>query len=302
MNRKLQEAYIVAAVRTPIGKAPRGTLRNTRPDDLLVHTLQSVLSKVPQLDKNLIEDLIVGCAMPEGEQGCNVARMAVLLAGLPNTIGGVTVNRLCASGLTAIAMAADRIQTGQADVMIAAGVESMSRVPMMGYHPSFNPHIFENDEALGLAYGMGITAENVAQQWKISREDQDQFSMSSHQKAVQAQTKNAFNDEICPLTLTSKEQGNKENNSLSSSLFSKDEGPRSDTSIEKLSKLKPAFAQGGSVTAGNSSQMSDGAGAIILVSEKMLKALNLSPMARWLSFAIRGVPISWALVLKLQFR
>ena len=176
MSKQLQDAYIVAATRTPIGKAPRGMFKNTRPDDLLVHALQSALAQVPSLDPNLIEDAIVGCSFPEAEQGLNMARMGVLLAGLPKTVGGVTVNRYCASGLTAIAMAADRIRVGEADVMIAAGAESMSMVPMMGHHPSMNMGIFK-EENIGMAYGMGLTAEKVATQWKVSREAQDQFCL-----------------------------------------------------------------------------------------------------------------------------
>ena len=195
MSKQLQDAYIVAATRTPIGKAPRGMFRNTRPDDLLVRALQSAVSQVPNLDPALIEDAIVGCSFPEAEQGGNMARMAVLLAGLPKSVGGVTVNRFCASGITAIAMAADRIRVGQADVMIAAGAESMSMVPMMGHHPSMNMNIFK-DENIGMAYGMGLTAEKVAQQWKISREAQDPFSVDSHRKAIAAQQAGYFNDEM----------------------------------------------------------------------------------------------------------
>ncbi len=176
MSQQIQDAYIVAATRTPIGKAPRGMFRHTRPDDLLVRAMQSAVAQVPGLDPALIEDAIVGCSFPEAEQGLNLARMAVLLAGLPKTVGGVTVNRYCASGITAVAMAADRIRVGQADVMIAAGVESMSMVPMMGHHPSMNMGIFK-DENVGMAYGMGLTAENVARQWKVSREAQDQFAL-----------------------------------------------------------------------------------------------------------------------------
>ena len=186
MTKQLQEAYVVAATRTPIGKAPRGMFKNVRPDDLLVRAIQSAVAQVPGLDTNLIEDAIVGCSFPEAEQGLNMARNAVLLAGLPHTVGGVTINRYCASGLTAVAMAADRIRVGEADVMIAAGAESMSMVPMMGHHPSMNMGIFK-DENIGMAYGMGLTAEKAAQQWKISREAQDAFALASHQKAIAAQ-------------------------------------------------------------------------------------------------------------------
>src|SRR3954464_15785225 len=200
MSKQLQDAYIVAAARTPIGKAPRGMFRNVRPDDLLVRAIQSALAQVPGLDPKLIEDAIVGCSFPEAEQGLNMARNAVLLAGLPNSIGGVTVNRYCASGITAVAMAADRIRVGEADVMIAAGAESMSIVPMMGHHPSMNMNIFK-DENIGMAYGMGLTAEKVAQQWKVSREAQDQFALASHQKAIASQAPGEREGEITPIEI-----------------------------------------------------------------------------------------------------
>src|SRR5258706_3662595 len=201
MSKQVQEAYIVAATRTPIGKAPRGAFKNVRPDDLLVHAIRSALARVPALDPKLIEDAIVGCAMPEAEQGMNVARIGVLLAGLPNTVGGVTVNRFCASGVTALAMAADRIRVGEADVVIAAGTESMSMVPMTGNVPSVNPNVFAGDDNIGIAYGMGLTAEKVAERWKVSREDQDSFALRSHQKAVAAQKAGAFADEISPIEI-----------------------------------------------------------------------------------------------------
>jgi acetyl-CoA acyltransferase len=194
MTKQLQDAYIVAATRTPIGKAPRGMFKNTRPDDLLVRVMQSALAQVPGLDPKLIEDAIIGCSFPEGAQGLNMARNAVLLAGLPNTIGGVTINRYCASGITAVAMAADRIRVGQADVMFAGGAESMSMVPMMGFHPSVNMDVFK-DENIGMAYGMGLTGERVAQQWKVSREAQDAFALESHRRALAAQAAGEFNDE-----------------------------------------------------------------------------------------------------------
>lgn len=289
--KALQDAYIVAAARTPIGKAPRGMFKNTRPDDLLVCALQAALAQVPGLDPVLIDDAIVGCAMPESEQGFNVARIAVLLAGLPNSVGGVTINRFCASGMTAISMAADRIRVGEADVMIAAGTESMSMVPMGGFHPSFNPLIVAKNENIGMAYGMGMTAEKVAEQWKISREAQDQFALQSHQKALRAIEAGEFREEICPVniveqfpTLGSAELEIKTRQALI------DEGPRADTNLQSLAKLKPAFAAKGSVTAGNSSQMSDGAGALILVSEKILKQFALKPLARFAGFAVKGVP------------
>jgi acetyl-CoA acyltransferase len=290
MTTSLQDAYIVAATRTPIGKAPRGMFRHVRPDDLLVRVLQSAMSQVPQLDPRLVEDVIVGCAFPEAEQGLNVARMAALLAGLPDSVGGVTVNRYCASGLTAVAMAADRIRVGQADVMIAAGVESMSVVPMMGNHPSINPRVLEEDK-IGMIYGMGLTGEKVATQWKISREAQDAFALASHQKARAAQRSGEFNDEITPVEVVEKfpnlETGQID---IVTRTVTEDEGVRADTSMDALAKLRPVFSAKGSVTAGNSSQTSDGAGALILVSEKILKQCNLTPLARFVSFAVRGVP------------
>ena len=290
MTKQLQDAYIVSAVRTPIGKAPRGVFRHTRPDDLLVHALQAALAQVPSLDPTLIEDAIVGCAFPEAEQGLNVARMSVLLAGLPKTVGGVTVNRYCASGLSAVAMAADRIRVGEADVMIAAGVESMSVVPMMGYHPSINMGVF-SDENIGMAYGMGLTAEKVASQWKISRQAQDEFALESHRRAHAAQLSGERTDEIIPIDVIQRlpnlSSGQIDTHTQT---ITDDEGVRPDTTLEALAKLKPVFAAKGSVTAGNSSQTSDGAGVLIIVSEKILKKFNLVPLARFVSFAVRGVP------------
>ena len=291
MTKQLQDAYIVAATRSPLGKAPKGTLKNLRPDDLLATILKSAVAQVPNLDPALIEDAIVGCAIPEAQQGLNVARIGALLAGLPNSVGGVTVNRFCASGLTAVAMAADRIRVGESDVMIAAGVESMSMVPMMGNSPSMSPAIFERDENIGIAYGMGLTAEKVAQQWKISREAQDAFSLASHQKALAAQQAGEFKDEITPIEIIEKFPNLGTGAiDIKTRTMSLDEGPRSDTSVEGLGKLRAVFANKGSVTAGNSSQTSDGSGALILVSEKILKQFNLVPLARFVSFAVRGVP------------
>ena len=290
MSKVLQEAYIVAATRTPVGKAPRGMFRHMRPDDLLVHALKASLSQVPNLDPTLIEDAIVGCAFPEAEQGLNLARMAVLLAGLPKSVGGVTVNRYCASGITAVAMAADRIRTGEADVMIAAGVESMSVVPMMGYHPSLNMGVFK-DENIGMAYGMGLTAEKVAQQWKVTREAQDEFALESHRRAIAAQQAGEYAAEITPIEIIERFPNLSTGQiDIKTRLVKDDEGARADTNLEALGKLKPVFAAKGSVTAGNSSQTSDGAGALILVSEKILKQHNLTPLARFVSFAVKGVP------------
>lgn len=289
--KQLQDAYIVAATRSPIGKAPKGAFKNTRPDDLLATILKAAVAQVPDLDPNLIEDAIVGCAIPEAQQGLNVARIGALLSGLPNTVGGITVNRFCASGVSAVAMAADRIRVGESDVMIAAGVESMSMVPMMGNTPSMSPDIFTRDENVGIAYGMGLTAEKVAQQWQVSREDQDAFSLASHQKAIAAQQAGEFKDEITPIEIVEKFPDLASGEvSVKTRTIALDEGPRPETSLEGLGKLRPVFANKGSVTAGNSSQTSDGAGALILVSEKILKQFNLVPLARFVSFAVRGVP------------
>lgn len=289
--KNIQDAYIVAATRSAVGRAGRGTLKNTRPDDLLGKALQHVLTQVPTLDPRAIEDAIIGCAMPEAQQGLNVARIGLLLGGLPNTVGGITVNRFCSSGLNAIAMAADRIRVGEADVMIAGGVESMSMVPMGGNTPSMSPEIFMGDENIGIAYGMGLTAEKVAQQWKISREDQDAFAFASHQKAMAAQAAGEFNAEIFPVKVAHRAMNlDKGQVDVQWREFSKDEGPRVDTSLEGLAKLKSPFAAKGSVTAGNSSQTSDGVGALILASEKAIKTFGLTPLARYVSFAVKGVP------------
>ena len=290
MTTQLQDAYIVAATRSPIGKSGKGMFRNTRPDDLLVGVIKSALTQVPNLDPALIEDAIIGCSFPEGAQGLNIARMGILLAGLPNTIGGVTINRYCASGITAIAMAADRIRVGEADVMIAGGVESMSMVPMMGSNPSMNMAILK-DENIGMAYGMGLTAEKVATQWKVSREAQDAFALESHRRALAAQAAGYFDAETTPFEIIDRVPnlvtGEIE---LKTRTVNRDEGARPDTSLESLAKLRAVFAAKGSVTAGNSSQTSDGAGALILVSEKILKEHNLTPLAKFSAFAVRGVP------------
>lgn len=289
--KQVQEAYIVAATRSPIGRSHRGSFRNTRPDDLLVKVLQSALAQVPTLDPQAIEDLICGCAIPEASQGLNIARIGAVLAGLPHSVGGITVNRFCASGLSAIQMAADRIRVGEADVMIAAGVESMSMVPMMGNNPSLSPDMFSNDENIGIAYGMGLTAEKVATQWKVSRDAQDEFAYQSHMKAIAAMKAGEFAKEITPIEITERTP-NLETGEVatSSRILSLDEGARPDTSVEGLAKLKAVFAARGSVTAGNSSQTSDGAGALILASERAVKKFGLKPLARFVSFASKGVP------------
>jgi acetyl-CoA acyltransferase len=289
MSKQLQDAYIVSAVRTPVGKAPRGVFRNTRPDDLLAHVIKAAMASAHGVDANAIEDAVIGCAMPEAEQGMNVARIGVLLAGLPNTVPAQTINRFCSSGVQAIALAADRIRTGDADLMLAGGTESMSMVPMMGHKIAMNPAVF-NNEHVAIAYGMGITAENVASEWKISREDQDAFALASHQKALAAIAAGEFRDEIAPFTLDDHypDMGNRSiiNDQR---CIDTDEGPRSDTSAAGLAKLRTVFKTGGSVTAGNSSQMSDGAGALLLASEKAIKQYNLTPIARFVSFSVAGV-------------
>ena len=302
--KTLRDAYIVAATRTPIGKSHKGSLRQMWPDDLLAHVLRAAVAQVPSLDPAAIEDVICGCAIPGAQQGLNVARIGAGLAGLPKSVGGITVNRFCASGLSAVQMAADRIRVGEADVMIAADVESMSMVPMMGHTPSLNPRIFANlgnVEDYGIAYGMGLTAEKVARQWKVSRQTQDEFALQSHERAIRAQQAGEFRDEITPVDVEERsfdaEAGEVR---VRRRVLELDEGPRADTSLEALAKLKPAFATPmrpdgtatglGSVTAGNSSQTSDGAGALVLASEAAIQRFGLQPLARFVAYACRGVP------------
>ena len=287
----MRKAYIIDAKRTPVGKV-RGLLSKTRGDDLLVHAIKSVLiasDASEEINKN-IDDIIVGCAMPEGPQGLNIARIATLLAGLPDSTPAYTLNRFCSSGLQSVSNAADLVKSGSADLVIAAGVESMSSVPMTGFKPSMNPKIL-SDENISIAYGMGLTAEKVVQKYNISRESQDEFAFDSHQKAILANSNGSFVNEISPITTI--ENGysidSKEYTS-NSKIVSQDEGPREDTSLEVLAKLRTVFSQDGSVTAGNSSQMSDGAAAVLVASEEAVEKYNLTPKAEFMGFSVAGVP------------
>ena len=290
MSKQIQDAYIVAAVRTPVARR-NGAFRHVRPDDMLAAVLREVVARVPGLDTAEIGDVIVGCAMPEAEQGMNVARIGLLLAGLPAGVPGITINRFCASGLQAVADAASRIRLGEADVMIAAGTESMSAMPqIMGNKVSLNPEIFARAENLAIAYGMGLTAEKVAQQWKVSREDQDAFAVESHRRACAAIAAGQFAAEIAPYAVKSYAPGADGTVRIAERVVEHDEGPRPDAAVDKLAKLKPVFAARGSVTAGNSSQMSDGAAAVLLMSEAALKRYGARPIARFASFAVAGVP------------
>ena len=292
MSKQIQEAYIVAATRTPVGKAPKGVFRNTRPDDMLAHVLKAVVAQAPGIDVSRIDDAIIGCAMPEGEQGMNVARIGLLLAGLPNTIAAQTINRFCSSGLQAVALAADQIRLGNADLMLAGGTESMSMVPMMGNKIAMAPSVFDNDH-VAIAYGMGITAEKVAEEWKVSREDQDAFALASHQKALAAMQAGEFRSEITPYEVMSHVPDLAGNTiQLRKLLVENDEGPRPDTTLEGLAKLRTVFRNpqfGGTVTAGTSSQMSDGAAGVLLASEQAIKDYGLTPLARFVSFSVAGV-------------
>ena len=291
MAKQVQDAYIVAATRTAVGKAPRGMFRNTRPDDLLAHVLRAAMDQSQGVEPAAVDDVIVGCAMPEAEQGMNVARIGLLLAGFPNAVAGMTINRFCSSGLQAVALAADRIRLGEADVMIAAGTESMSMVPMGGNKVSYNPAIFLKDENVGIAYGMGITAERVAERWKVAREQQDLFAAESHRRALHATEQGEFRDEITPYTIEDRvpDLATREI-AVKPQSATVDEGPRRDTSPEGLARLKPVFAAKGSVTAGNSSQMSDGAAAVVLMSGAALARTNLKPLGRFIGYSVAGVP------------
>lgn len=285
-----QPVYIVAATRTPVAKR-KGMFRNVRPDDMLAHVLKAAVAAVPQLDAKEIGDVVVGCAMPEAEQGMNVARIASLLAGLPDSVPAYTINRFCSSGLNSVALAADRIRLGEADVMLAAGTESMTVMPqMMGNKVALNPNVF-SDENLAIAYGMGLTAEKVAERWQVSRAEQDAFAAASHARAVAAITAGHFQDEITPYLVRSHQpDAGSGAVRIVERLCDTDEGPRADVTAEGLGKLKPVFAARGSVTAGNASQMSDGAGAVLLMSEAAVKRYNVQPLARFASFAVAGVP------------
>ena len=291
-----EEVYIVSIGRTPVGKAHKGKLSKTRPDDLLAHVIRGVLAQVPGIQPKKISDVIVGCAMPEAEQGLNIARISALIAGLPDSVPGMTINRYCSSGLQSMAIAADQIRSGGADVILAGGVESMSLIPFGGNKLTANPIWYENNQHVAIGYGMGITAEIVAEKFNISREDQDLFALQSHQKAIFAQENNLFNSEIFPIKIISR---NLEHRNLEKDLkikeevflLDQDEGPRVDTSLEQLAKLKPVFKKLGSVTAGNSSQVSDGAAMAVLVSGRYLKQHpEIKPLAKFLSYAVQGVP------------
>jgi acetyl-CoA acyltransferase len=287
----MPKAVLVAAVRTPVGRAPKGALSTTRPDDLASTALSGALDRIPNLDRAEIDDVILGCAQPEGEQGWNIARMAALRAGLPVEIPGVTVNRLCASGLEAIALANQRIRSGAVQVIVAGGAESMSLIPMGGNKPSPNPWLAANYPASLLT--MGLTAERVARHYAISRDDQDAFALASHQKAVAAQAAGRFTDEIVPVRVTKSVPGTAPGAKpgkpeIKEKEFSADEGPRADTSAAALAQLKPAFHAQGTVTAGNSSQTSDGAAATVLMEVNRARALGIQPLARFVSYAVTG--------------
>ncbi|CUS97772.1 acetyl-CoA C-acyltransferase [Candidatus Chrysopegis kryptomonas] len=284
----MQDAVIVTAVRTAVGRAKKGTLKDFRPDEMLATVISEAVKRTPNLKPEEIDDVIIGCAFPEGEQGLNIARIASIRAGLPVSVPAITINRFCSSGLQSIAFAAERIKLGYADVIIAGGVESMSMVPMTGNKFSANPYLAENYPEVYIS--MGLTAERVAEKYQITRQMQDEFALKSHQKALKAIQDGKFKDEIVPLKVVNKYINGKGEKVVEEKIFDTDEGPRPDTSLEKLAQLKPAFKEGGTVTAGNSSQMSDGAAAVVLMSEKKALELGLKPMARFVSYAVAGVP------------
>jgi acetyl-CoA acyltransferase len=284
----MAKAYILSAVRTAVGRAYRGSLKDTRPDDLGTIAVRGAIERVKNLEPGQVDDVILGCAMPEGEQGMNVARICALKAGLPDSVPGMTINRFCSSGLQSIAMAAERIMAGFADIIVAGGTESMTMVPMGGNKPSFNPEIVEERPEVFMP--MGLTAEQVVRKYKVTREDQDVFAFHSHMKALAANREGKFRDEIVPVTTNVYSTKDGERPVPREIVFDVDEGPRADTTIEALAKLSPVFDPKGTVTAGNSSQMSDGAAAAVVVSEKAMKALHAEPLARFLGFAVAGVP------------
>ena len=284
----MKQAYIVTGYRTAVGKAPKGSLRFTRPDDMAASVLKHLMKEVPSLDPARVDDLIVGCAMPEAEQGLNMARLISLMGLDTDKVPGVTVNRYCASGSESIAIAAAKIQTGMADCILAGGAESMSYIPMGGYKPV--PETKISKDHADYYWGMGLTAEAVANEFNVNREDQDKFAYDSHQKAIKANNENKFKDQIVPLDIEYNYVGENEKVKTKNYTFQQDEGPRADTSLEVLAKLRPVFANGGSVTAGNSSQMSDGAAFVLVMSEDMVKELNLEPVARLVSYSTVGVP------------
>ena len=282
----MKEAVIVSIARTAVGKAPRGTLRNTRPDDMAAAAIQEVLRRAPAIDPNEVEDVILGCAMPEAEQGNNVARVASLRAGLPVSCSAMTINRFCSSGLQAITIASERIMAGFAEVVIAGGTETMSMIPMGGYHFAPNPYLVEHYPDAYLS--MGLTAENLARKHHITRPQQDEFALRSHQRALAAIAEGKFKEEIVPLEVVEVSLNGKDKPQRRKIRFDTDEGPRADTSLDALANLKPAFHAHGTVTAGNASQMSDGAAAAVVMSAEKAKALGLKPLARFVSFAAAG--------------
>src|SRR2546421_7247893 len=284
----MRDAVIVSAVRTAVGKAPKGTLRNTRPDEMGAVVIEEALRRAEGLDKSEVEDVIMGCAMPEAEQGMNVARAAAIRAGLPVETSAMTINRFCSSGLQSIAIAADRIRTGGADVIVAGGLETMSMIPMGGHHIRPNPYLVEHYPDFYL--NMGLATENVARKYNVSREEQDEFALRSHQRAFAALEQDKFKEETAPLTVTVEELDDKGKKQRREVIFDKDEGPRRDTSAEALGKLKPAFHVKGTITAGNSSQMSDGAAVAVVMSEDRAKELGAKPLARFVAYATAGCP------------
>ncbi|MGA2073316.1 MAG: acetyl-CoA C-acyltransferase [Terriglobia bacterium] len=284
----MKEAVIVSIARTAVGKAPRGTLRNTRPDEMAAAVIREVVRRAPGLDPNEVEDVILGCAMPEAEQGNNVARVASLRAGLPVSCSAMTINRFCSSGLQAIAIASERIMAGFAEVVVAGGTETMSMIPMGGFHFAPNPYLIEHYPDSYLS--MGLTAENLARKYHITRERQDEFALRSHQRALAAIAEGRFKDEVVPLEVVEVSPNGKDKPQTRQIRFDTDEGPRGDTSMDALGKLKPAFHAHGTVTAGNASQTSDGAAVAVVMSAEKAKALGLEPLARFVSFATAGCP------------